>query len=61
MSIEAIRSAFMAAGKGVLRLTHAGLACKDSHFASLHVAFDHGGLFALFRDGQHSIAVSQSA
>jgi hypothetical protein len=30
MSIEAIRSAFMAAGKGVVRLTHAGLAYKDS-------------------------------
>jgi hypothetical protein len=29
VSIEAIRSAFMAAGKGVL--THAGLAYKDSH------------------------------
>jgi hypothetical protein len=26
MSIEAIRGAFMAAGKGVLRHTHAGLA-----------------------------------
>jgi hypothetical protein len=40
MSIEAIRSAFMAAGKGVVRLTHAGLAYKDSHqvltFAGWH-------------------------
>ena len=40
MSIEAIRSAFMAAGKGGLRLTHAGLACKDRHqvltFAGWH-------------------------
>jgi hypothetical protein len=40
MSIEAIRSAFMAAGKGVLRLTHAGLACKGSRqvltFAGWH-------------------------
>jgi hypothetical protein len=40
MSIEAIRSAFMAAGKGVVRLTHAGLAHKDSHqvltFAGWH-------------------------
>ena len=40
MSIEAIRSAFMAAGKGVLRLTRAGLAYKDSHqvltFAGWH-------------------------
>ncbi len=40
MSIEAIRSAFMAADKGVLRLTHAGLAYKDSHqvltFAGWH-------------------------
>ena len=30
MSIEAIRGAFMAPGKGVVRLTHAGLAYKDS-------------------------------
>ncbi len=40
MSIEAIRSAFMAAGKGVLRLTHAGLAYNGSHqvftFAGWH-------------------------
>jgi hypothetical protein len=40
MSIEAIRSAFMAAGEGVLRLTHAGLAYQDSHqvltFAGWH-------------------------
>jgi hypothetical protein len=34
MSIEAIRSAFMAVGKGVVRLTHAGLAYKDSHQVS---------------------------
>ncbi len=30
MSIEAIRSGFMAGGKGVVRLTHAGLACRTA-------------------------------
>jgi hypothetical protein len=40
VSSEAVRSAFFPAGKGVVRLTHAGVACKDSHqvltFAGRH-------------------------
>jgi hypothetical protein len=55
VSIEAIRSAFMAAGKGVLRLTHV------SPRRVVHAAFDEEGLFALFGDGERGIAVSQSA
>ncbi len=48
MSIKAVRSAFMAAGKGVLRRTHAGLAYRDNHevltFAGRHADGDEPGL-----------------
>jgi hypothetical protein len=51
MSIEAIRSAFMTAGNGVLRLTHAGLAYKDSHQV-LTFAGSHGRRHAVRSSGR---------